>query len=67
MYLSQPIPGDTAMFFIWVVLYSAYFFDPARTAAQIAIIAVAYGATLCDRSRRARATPRAGSSRWGRW
>ena len=46
MYLSQPIPGDTAMFFIWVVLYAAYFFDRVWTAVQIAIIAVAYGATL---------------------
>ena len=46
MYLSQPIPGDTAMFFIWVVLYSAYFFDRAWTVGQIVVIAVAYGATL---------------------
>ena len=46
MYLSQPIPGDTAMFFIWVVLYCAYFFDRAWTVAQITLIGVAYGVTL---------------------
>jgi hypothetical protein len=24
IYLSEPVPGDAAMFYVWVVLYASY-------------------------------------------
>jgi len=40
-----PAGGDE-MYYLWVVLYAAYFFGPIATATQAAAIAVAYAATL---------------------
>jgi diguanylate cyclase (GGDEF)-like protein len=40
-----PAGGDE-MYYLWVVLYSAYFLGRSAIAAQVALIAVAYGATL---------------------
>jgi diguanylate cyclase (GGDEF)-like protein len=40
-----PAGGDE-MYYLWVVLYSAYFLGGIATAAQVALIAVAYAATL---------------------
>jgi diguanylate cyclase (GGDEF)-like protein len=40
-----PAGGDE-MYYLWVVLYSAYFLDRTAAAAQVAVIAVAYAATL---------------------
>jgi signal transduction histidine kinase len=34
------------LLYFWVVLYAAYFFSPAHTALQLAVIAVAYAAVL---------------------
>jgi hypothetical protein len=40
-----PAGGDE-MYYLWVVLYAAYFFRPLATAAQVVVIAGAYAATL---------------------
>jgi diguanylate cyclase (GGDEF)-like protein len=40
-----PAGGDE-MYYLWVVLYSAYYLGRAATAAHVAFIALAYGATL---------------------
>ncbi len=40
-----PAGGDE-MYYLWVVLYAAYFFGPVATAMQAAGIALAYAATL---------------------
>jgi diguanylate cyclase (GGDEF)-like protein len=40
-----PAGGDE-MYYLWVVLYSAYFLSGTATAAQVALIAGAYAATL---------------------
>src|SRR5688572_9696658 len=40
-----PAGGDE-MYYLWVVLYGAYFLGGTATAAQVALIAVAYAATL---------------------
>jgi diguanylate cyclase (GGDEF)-like protein len=39
-------PTESEMFYIWVALYSAYFLERRQAAAQIAFVAVAYGAAL---------------------
>src|SRR5687768_11770167 len=40
-----PAGGDE-MYYLWVVLYAAYFFGPIATAIQALVIALAYAATL---------------------
>jgi diguanylate cyclase (GGDEF)-like protein len=40
-----PAGGDE-MYYLWVVLYAAYFLGPIATATQAAVIALAYAATL---------------------
>ena len=40
-----PAGGDE-MYYLWVVLYAAYFFGPLATAAQSSFVAVAYAITL---------------------
>ena len=40
-----PAGGDE-MYYLWVVLYAAYFFGPIATATQAVVIALAYAATL---------------------
>jgi diguanylate cyclase (GGDEF)-like protein len=46
MYLTQPVQGDTAMFYVWVVLFAAYFFSRTQALIQIVIIGVSYGVVL---------------------
>jgi diguanylate cyclase (GGDEF)-like protein len=38
--------GGDEMYYLWVTLYAAYFFGRVATAAQVALIAAAYAATL---------------------
>jgi len=38
--------GGDEMYYLWVVLFAAYYFGRAATAIQVAIIAIAYTATL---------------------
>jgi diguanylate cyclase (GGDEF)-like protein/PAS domain S-box-containing protein len=46
MYLTQPVQGDTAMFYVWVVLFAAYFFTRVAALIQLGIIGISYGVVL---------------------
>ena len=46
MYITQPVRGDTAMFYVWVVLFAAYFFTRAQALIQIGFIGASYAVVL---------------------
>ncbi len=48
-YFSGESPSPLVFFYLWVFLYSAYFFTKAQAAIQIVIVGVAYGALLLAR------------------
>jgi diguanylate cyclase (GGDEF)-like protein/putative nucleotidyltransferase with HDIG domain len=45
-YFSGESPSPLVFFYLWVFLYSSYFFTRRQTAAQVAYVGVAYGALL---------------------
>jgi diguanylate cyclase (GGDEF)-like protein len=57
-YFSAQSPSPLVFFFVWVVLYSSYFFTTRQTAFQVLYVAVAYGALLIAR------TPKSGAAEW---
>lgn len=48
-YFSAETPSPLIFFYLWVFLYSAYFFTRRQAAAQIAYVGVAYGTLLAAR------------------
>jgi diguanylate cyclase (GGDEF)-like protein len=48
-YFSAQDPSPMIFFYLWVFLYSAYFFTARETMAQVAYVGVAYGALLIAR------------------
>ncbi len=48
-YFSADSPSPLIFFYLWVFLYSAYFFAPRQIAAQIAYVGLVYGALLAAR------------------
>ena len=48
-YFSGQSPSPLVFFYLWVFLYSAYFFTKAAAAVQIVYVGVAYGALLLAR------------------
>jgi diguanylate cyclase (GGDEF)-like protein/PAS domain S-box-containing protein len=46
LYFTRPVPADTAMFYVWVVLYASYFFTRAQALGQVVVIGVCYAAVL---------------------
>jgi diguanylate cyclase (GGDEF)-like protein len=52
-------PTDDAMFYVWIAIYIACFFNRGLAAAQLAIIAVSYGAVLV-----AQGAGQEGATRW---
>ena len=48
-YFSAESPSPLVFFYLWVVLYSSYFFTARDTAAQIGYVGLAYGALLVAR------------------
>jgi diguanylate cyclase (GGDEF)-like protein len=48
-YFSAESPSPLVFFYLWVFLYSAYFFTPAEMAAQILYVGLAYGALLISK------------------
>jgi diguanylate cyclase (GGDEF)-like protein/putative nucleotidyltransferase with HDIG domain len=57
-YLSGESPSPLIFFYLWIFLYSAYFFTDGEMAAEIVLVAVAYGALLLSRP------PPGGSLAW---
>jgi diguanylate cyclase (GGDEF)-like protein/putative nucleotidyltransferase with HDIG domain len=57
-YFSAQSPSPLVFFFLWIFLYSSYFFTPTETAVQIAYVGFAYGALLLVRS------PASGVAEW---
>ncbi len=48
-YFSAESPSPLVFFYLWVFLYSAYFFTKQQAAAQIVYVGMAYGALLLAR------------------
>ncbi|MCW3018483.1 MAG: diguanylate cyclase and metal-dependent phosphohydrolase [Solirubrobacterales bacterium] len=48
-YFSAQTPSPLVFFYLWVFLYSAYFFTTVEMVAQIAYVGIAYGALLVAR------------------
>ena len=48
-YLSGESPSPLIFFYLWIFLYSAYFFTDLEMAAEIAVVGFAYGALLISR------------------
>ncbi|HVS28488.1 MAG TPA: diguanylate cyclase, partial [Solirubrobacteraceae bacterium] len=48
-YFSAARPSPLIFFYLWVFLYSSYFFTRAQAAAQIAFVGIAYGVVLALR------------------
>jgi diguanylate cyclase (GGDEF)-like protein/putative nucleotidyltransferase with HDIG domain len=48
-YFSGESPSPLVFFYLWVFLYSAYFFTPREMAVQMVVVGVAYGALLFAR------------------
>jgi len=48
-YFSAQSPSPLVFFYLWVFLYSAYFFTTAEMAAQIVYVGLVYGALLAAR------------------
>jgi diguanylate cyclase (GGDEF)-like protein/putative nucleotidyltransferase with HDIG domain len=48
-YFSGENPSPLVFFYLWIFLYSSYFFTKKQSAAQIAYVGVAYGALLLAR------------------
>ena len=48
-YFSANNPSPLIFFYLWVILYSSYFFSTRETAVQIAYLGLAYGALLFAR------------------
>jgi diguanylate cyclase (GGDEF)-like protein len=48
-YFSAETPSPLVFFYLWVFLYSSYFFTAKETAVQIAYVGLAYGALLVAR------------------
>jgi len=48
-YFSAQSPSPLVFFYLWIFLYSAYFFTTAEMAAQILYVGAAYGALLAAR------------------
>jgi hypothetical protein len=48
-YFSAQSPSPLVFFYLWIFLYSAYFFTTAEMTAQILYVGVAYGALLAAR------------------
>lgn len=57
-YLSAQSPSPLVFFYLWVFLYSAYFFTTRETVAQIVYVGIAYGALLAG------LPPRGGLPEW---
>ena len=57
-YFSAQNPSPLVFFFLWVVLYSSYFFTTRQTVFQVLYVAVAYGALLVARP------PESGAAEW---
>jgi diguanylate cyclase (GGDEF)-like protein/putative nucleotidyltransferase with HDIG domain len=57
-YFSGQSPSPLVFFYLWVFLYSSYFFTTRETVAQIVYVGVAYGALLVVR------TPAGGIPEW---
>ncbi|HXN36707.1 MAG TPA: diguanylate cyclase [Solirubrobacteraceae bacterium] len=57
-YFSGQSPSPLVFFYLWVFLYSSYFFTSSQTVVQIVYVALAYGALLAVR------TPAAGIPEW---
>jgi diguanylate cyclase (GGDEF)-like protein/putative nucleotidyltransferase with HDIG domain len=57
-YFSGETPSPDVFFYLWIFLYSAYFFSKRAAAAQIAYVGIAYGALLYER------TPTSGAFAW---
>ncbi|HEV3048455.1 MAG TPA: HD domain-containing phosphohydrolase [Solirubrobacteraceae bacterium] len=57
-YFSGQTPSPLVFFYLWVFLYSAYFFTTKEMVAQIVYVALAYGALLAAR------TPAGGIPAW---
>jgi diguanylate cyclase (GGDEF)-like protein len=57
-YFSAQNPSPLVFFFLWVVLYSSYFFTTRQTVFQVLYVAVAYGALLIARP------PESGAAEW---
>jgi diguanylate cyclase (GGDEF)-like protein/putative nucleotidyltransferase with HDIG domain len=49
-YFSAESPSPLIFFYLWVFLYSAYFFAPRQMAAQIVYVGLAYGLLLLARA-----------------
>jgi diguanylate cyclase (GGDEF)-like protein/putative nucleotidyltransferase with HDIG domain len=49
VYFSAARPSPLIFFYLWIFLFSSYFFTRAQAAAQIAYVGVAYGAVLALR------------------
>jgi putative nucleotidyltransferase with HDIG domain len=48
-FFSGENPSPLVFFYLWIFLYSSYFFNKKQSAAQIAYVGVAYGALLIAR------------------
>jgi diguanylate cyclase (GGDEF)-like protein/putative nucleotidyltransferase with HDIG domain len=57
-YFSGQSPSPLVFFYLWVFLYSSYFFTSSETVVQIVYVGLAYGALLAVR------TPAAGIPEW---
>jgi diguanylate cyclase (GGDEF)-like protein/putative nucleotidyltransferase with HDIG domain len=57
-YCTAQSPSPLVFFFLWIFLYSSYFFTVTETAVQIAYVGVVYGVLLALRS------PPAGIAEW---
>ena len=49
-YFSAERPSPLIFFYLWIFLYSAYFFTRAQAAAQIGYVGLAYGVVLAERA-----------------
>jgi diguanylate cyclase (GGDEF)-like protein/putative nucleotidyltransferase with HDIG domain len=56
-YFSGERPSPLIFFYLWIFLYSSYFFTKAQTAGQIAYVGVAYGSLLA-------VSPPSGAAAW---
>jgi diguanylate cyclase (GGDEF)-like protein len=57
-YFSGQSPSPLVMFYLWVFLYSSYFFSARETVVQISYVGLTYGALLALR------TPAGGVAEW---
>jgi diguanylate cyclase (GGDEF)-like protein/putative nucleotidyltransferase with HDIG domain len=48
-YFSGESPSPLIFFYLWIFLYSAYFFSDRDMAAEVAVVGIAYGALLISR------------------